>query len=322
MLIYVTLLLYYHQQSIMLEGHVSVIIPTYNGAHKLSGILNLLKDRSDQFDELIVVVDGSTDNTIELLESFQSSIPKLKIIQQQNQGRAVVRNTGAREAQGKLLIFFDDDMLPEPQCINTHISHHSKIPGSLLSGGLSEFVSSKPHEIQHYRVWSRTQWNQTLKKAREIICTETNIGISAANFSIPKQLFEDIGMFNENLTDGEDFDLAYRAYRLGHPIYLNYDAFAWHNDDIDFIKYLSRTRECWAASKLLQKKNPELYIDYYKPREKQLKSYRKYFYFFFTFRFWTKAIQKNKLLFLPQKIRYKLYDIVILANAAYFPHKV
>lgn len=306
----------------MLVTQVSVIIPTYNGAHKLSGILNLLKGRSDQFDELIVVVDGSTDNTRVLLESYQSSIPKLKIIWQQNGGRAVVRNTGAREAKGNLLIFFDDDMLPEPQCINTHISHHSKVSNSLLSGGLSEFLSSTPHEIQHYRIWSRTQWNQTLKKEKEIICTENNIGISAANFSISKKLFEEIGMFNENLTDGEDFDLAYRAHRLGHPIYLNYDAFAWHNDDIDFIKYLSRTRECWAVSKLLQKTNPDLYVEYYKAREKQLKSYRKYFYFFFTFRFWTKAIQKNKLSFLPQKVRYKLYDIVILANAAYFPNKI
>ena len=113
---------------------VSVIIPTFNGAHKLANIFKALKAQTFSDFELVVVVDGSNDNTKEVLDQYKKEFQNCKVIYQQNGGRAKVRNAGAKEAGGDLLIFFDDDMLPEPDCVAIHFQHHEKFSGSILMG--------------------------------------------------------------------------------------------------------------------------------------------------------------------------------------------
>src|SRR6187397_1060160 len=95
----------------------SVIIPTYNGAHKVVNVLRALEQQTHLPDEVVVVIDGSTDNTAELLRTNTFKLPSLRIIEQPNGGRAQVRNRGAKEASQDLLIFFDDDMRPVPQSV-------------------------------------------------------------------------------------------------------------------------------------------------------------------------------------------------------------
>lgn len=113
---------------------ISVIIPTFNGFHKIMRILKKLEQQSKKPDEVIVVVDGSTDETVRLLQQKQFSFKAFKIIERENGGRSKVRNKGAKEAGGDLLIFFDDDMLPEPDCVAIHFQHHEKFSGSILMG--------------------------------------------------------------------------------------------------------------------------------------------------------------------------------------------
>lgn len=192
---------------------VSIIISTYNGAHKINGILDILKYKTDEFFELIVVIDGSTDNSLEVISSYKEYFPVLHIIYQENQGRAVVKNTGACKASGELLLFFDDDMLPTQNCINEHIYHHEKFKNTLLTGGLSEFTLENSSDIQHYRVWLRNKWNTELRKRKFLKYDKFNLGLSSANFSISKKLFYTIGMFDSKLTDSEDLDLAQRAFK-------------------------------------------------------------------------------------------------------------
>ena len=87
----------------------SIVVPTFNRADiilsTLSGILN------QQFKnfEIIVVDDGSTDNTLEKLKSFQEKNKQIKIITQENKERGAARNNGFKNSTGAYVLFFDSD---------------------------------------------------------------------------------------------------------------------------------------------------------------------------------------------------------------------
>jgi glycosyltransferase involved in cell wall biosynthesis len=108
---------------------VSVIIPTYNGAHKLSNLLDALLGQSYSDFEVVVVVDGSTDNTLEVLNRYEQKFSHLKTLIQDNQGRSKVRNRGVEHSTGDLLIFYDDDMVPFPDSVKRHLQFHENHHG-------------------------------------------------------------------------------------------------------------------------------------------------------------------------------------------------
>ena len=87
---------------------VSIIIPVYNVSKYLSRCLNSVLFADDTI-EVIVVNDGSTDNSLDIINSFQNQYPKLKVVSQINRGLSAARNAGMRIATGKYLWFVDGD---------------------------------------------------------------------------------------------------------------------------------------------------------------------------------------------------------------------
>src|SRR5688572_5027021 len=104
----------------------TVIISTYNGAEKLPFLLEALTVQTFQDFELVVVIDGSTDNTMEVLQKFAERFKFFRIIQQTNGGRSKVKNRGVAEAHADLLIFYDDDMVPSVDSVERHVELHKK----------------------------------------------------------------------------------------------------------------------------------------------------------------------------------------------------
>lgn len=300
---------------------VSVIIPTYNGAHKLPGILQALRNQSVSPFDIVVVIDGSTDETLQVLQELQLTIPSLRVVEQENKGRAAVRNTGMRVAQGELLIFFDDDMLPERDCIEKHVQHHEKHKGSVLTGGLREPFDDDSPEIVKYKAYLSNKWNAGLKTDNGRL-DKSSIFITAANFSIYKRDMEYLGGFDERLNDAEDFDLAVRAFKAGLPLFFKHDVFAWHNDVFTTSQYIRRQRQYTVANEKLMSINPVLATDRFKTPVKKPVGWRRLLFRFFVGKVWIRAVDKNFFKYLPQNVKYKLYDLIITANGVYYPEKV
>jgi glycosyltransferase involved in cell wall biosynthesis len=94
----------------MAKKTVSVVIPTYNEARYIKGCLtSLLAQRKDLL-EIIVVDDGSTDETIALIQELATKYPIIRLLKQKHLGPGAARNKGAKVAQGTILVFVDADM--------------------------------------------------------------------------------------------------------------------------------------------------------------------------------------------------------------------
>ena len=92
----------------------SIVTPTYNRAYALSRIAEaILKQDFDDY-EWIIVDDGSTDDTKDIVAKLKKDNPKIKYLQQDNKGASVARNRGASEAQGEWIVYLDSDDQPLP----------------------------------------------------------------------------------------------------------------------------------------------------------------------------------------------------------------
>ncbi|MCS6821656.1 MAG: glycosyltransferase [Microscillaceae bacterium] len=300
---------------------VSVIIPTYNGANKLPNILRALAQQTFQDFETIVVVDGSTDNTIDILESGKNwGLKDFKYIVQPNVGRAKVRNRGAAEAKGDLLIFFDDDMMPFEKTVDIHHQFHQTYSNSILVGRSSQKVdTSYPfHDFFLYRHEIEKKWYKNFNSPNFIPVGLGNYVFSTQNLSMPKNLFEQLGRFDERLTDSEDFDLCMRAFRQNVPIYFSYEAVAWHCDFLNIEQYIKRQVQYWHSKKKLAQLRPE-YVQMHPISFQNAispKNWKYYLKSIFIYNSFWKFITHSKAFrkLVPASLRFKIYSFIVDAS--------
>lgn len=289
---------------------VSVIVPTFNGAHRLPFLLNSLAQQIFQDFELVVVVDGSTDNSHQVLKRFNSVFKNFKIVIQTNKGRAGARNSGALAANGSIFIFVDDDVKLSPETIQSHVEHHKKERSSVLVGSIVEEEGERSTDVQKYRRKLSIKWQSALG------ITQTKIQepyLSAANFSIEKTTFDQLNGFDERLKDCEDHDLAIRIQAKGLSIYFDPGIISWHLDSITAWSYLRRLKDYKKAylnlcSRYGWQKEPS-----------STKFPKRVAYWLLSFPFWIHYIDTHMLIWLPEKIRYKLYDAIFFSQSEVFP---
>jgi glycosyltransferase involved in cell wall biosynthesis len=304
---------------------VSVIIPTYNGAHRLMNLLHSLEQQQVKPDEVLIVVDGSTDNTISLLQESRLQLPGMRIIERSNGGRAKVRNTGATAAIGAVLLFVDDDMILPEDWVANHIAHHQQYPGSIMTGRLEDKDLDTLGDFLQFKNWLHRKWSagiETPAAADSFVMSAPYI--TANNFSIPAAVFAQLGGFDERLTDAEDYDMAKRALQLSIPVWFSHKAFAWNNDrdNITCSKYIKRVRQYTAAQQRLQELKPEMYGADHQYASNPPAGIKGFIFRSLCRPFWIRSVDGGYWKWLPAAWRYKLYDMIVTANASFYPEKV
>jgi glycosyltransferase involved in cell wall biosynthesis len=296
-----------------MEPTITVVVSTYNGALKLPVILEALARQTISNFELLIVVDGSTDNTLLVLDGYRHQFQSFAIISQTNSGRACVRNRGAQEASGTILIFYDDDMIPKEDSVQRHITIHQQHKKCAVSGNQVEFVERNKTDVQNYKATRVQRWLSKYKTGVTHL-GKNNFFFTAANCSVSKALFVEMGGFNERLTDAEDFDFGMRVFNSGNNVFFDRDNTAIHNDRITARSYVNRLRQYQQASKKLAVINPEV------ARPARRSNFVKHsFYSLFAFSFWLRLMDGEQLLFLPNALRYKLYDVVLHSLSVEYP---
>lgn len=105
----------------------SIIVPSYNVAATLHETLTALLAQTFSDYEVVIVDDGSTDETAQIAENFTSD-PRVRLVQQRNRGLAGARNTGIAASKGTFLGFCDADDIWEPTKLATHVAHLQLLP--------------------------------------------------------------------------------------------------------------------------------------------------------------------------------------------------
>jgi len=138
-------------RSLEFNKKVSVVVPTYNSATTLQLTLESIKNqelttKERKLSEIIVVDDGSTDNTLNVINKY-AKFYQLKYFKQNNMGRAQTRNTGAMLADGEVLIFIDSDIILEKHFIREHAIRHEFLDKVVLIG-FKENINSDDKRLQ------------------------------------------------------------------------------------------------------------------------------------------------------------------------------
>ena len=186
---------------------VSVIIPTYNRANLIEkAIKSVLSQTYQDFEIIIVVDDGSTDNTEEIMKGFKDKRVKYIKEYKENRGISVARNTGIKMAKGKYIALLDSDDEWLPEKLDKQIKvFKSEFPevGVVYSNALYIDESGK----------NMNRKLRNSKKAEgyiyEDLLGKSCVG-SPSSFLIKKECFNRVGLFDDLLSGQEDWDMWIR----------------------------------------------------------------------------------------------------------------
>ncbi len=199
-----------HHQT-CLNLFISVVIPVYNGAEFLKKNLPALVASADSETEIILVDDGSTDNSVEIGEQFGAKIISLN----KNSGSAHARNIGVEQSKGEIILFIDADVVVQPETIqNLREIFAAKPEYSALFGSYDD-APAAPDFFSQYRNLMHHFFHQTGNSEAETFWS----GFGA----IKRQVFLELGGFNHKdfeIPSVEDIELGYRLREKGHRILL------------------------------------------------------------------------------------------------------
>jgi glycosyltransferase involved in cell wall biosynthesis len=300
--------------------NITVVIPTFNGANKIPTVLSALNRQAvgATFD-VIVVIDGSSDATVSVIDEFRREAKyNIEVITQTNKGRAEAKNAGASRAQNGLLIFYDDDMEPDSNSIAKHFAFHSVHTNAILTGSALEVEGSGKSDVQNYKATLTQKWT-CVYPDQPVEFGFNEIFFTSANCSMRKETYELIGGFNSMLTDAEDLEFAVRADEKGASVFFDKSNAAIHHDPITCKSYIRRQRQYRSAHQFLVDHYPDRFASRTLDVNTLRYQLKRIWFFLFSSSAWTDAVDDGKLLFLPRKFRYKLYDWIIQAQSVVFP---
>jgi len=189
---------------------ISVVIPTYNYGHFLRDAIDSALAQTHPAFEIIVVDDGSTDNTPEILAGYGD---RIRVISQQNKGVGAARNAGIAASHGDYIAFLDSDDIMKPRKLECDIARFASDPElGLVHCGVEWFDNAG--KTLSIRLTGLEGWVAPVLLGLD----QEVISAPGSGIAVPKRVAEEIGGFDPRLQPSEDWDFCYRVavrYRFG-----------------------------------------------------------------------------------------------------------
>lgn len=174
---------------------VSVVIPVCNGERYLREALESVFAQGHRPIEVIVIDDGSTDNSAEIASSFDSTV---SVIRQQNQGPAAARNRGIEASSGEFIAFLDADDLWLPEKLDRQVAHFKAHPDLDIVGARQ-----------------RNFWMPEVSEEQGASSEDDADGQSSQVLLIRRSAFDRVGLLDERLAHRDAMDWLLRARDAG-----------------------------------------------------------------------------------------------------------
>jgi cellulose synthase/poly-beta-1,6-N-acetylglucosamine synthase-like glycosyltransferase/peptidoglycan/xylan/chitin deacetylase (PgdA/CDA1 family)/spore germination protein YaaH len=223
---------------------VSVLVPAYNEALVIENTINsLLASDYDNY-EILVIDDGSSDNTSSIVRDRYSGNERVKLFSEANEGKATALNTGLRRAKGEIVVALDADTLFAPQTLGA-LAHRFYDPRLGAVAGNAK-VGNRINIVTRWQALEYiTSQNMDRRAFASLNCITVVPGAVGA---WRRDLIEQAGGFQSD-TLAEDQDLTLSIRRMGYTIGYEEDAIAW-TEAPDGLGALARQRFRWAFGTL------------------------------------------------------------------------
>lgn len=206
--------------------NISVIIPSFNRSERLEKAINSVLQQSHECMELIVVDDGSTDGTAQLVEQISNTDPRVRYFYQDNQGVSAARNFGLSKVKGDWIAFLDsdDEWLPEKLSQQVQLLKQS----DLLICHTEEIWVRNGVRVNQMKKHQK-QGGDVFEKSLAMCA------MSPSSIMIHKSVFDDVGVFDESFIVCEDYDLwlriaaKYEVAYVEEPMIIKYGG---HEDQL------------------------------------------------------------------------------------------
>lgn len=201
---------------------VSVVVPVLNREKSIGNCLKSLVDMDYPSYEVIVVDNGSTDNTVQIVKEF-----RVRLVREKRKGPYMARNAGIKAARGGLILFIDSDCLATTNLLHCLVK---EFRNDTIAGVGGPIISHQPETLVedfghlagiHQYSYPRgiLKWNK--KKF-------LSGGIFTSNAMFRKDVLEKLHHFDDDFMSGGDYDFCWRLQRAGYLLYFTPDAVVYH----------------------------------------------------------------------------------------------
>ena len=242
---------------------ITVVIPTYNRYVLLKRAITSLYNQTYQPKEIIVVDDGSTDDTFQIKNDF----PEILYIYQENRGVSAARNVGIQKASCAWIAFLDSDDEFHPEKLQKQVAFHQQNPNILMSYTAERWIrNGKEVKVpKKYRKIGKDAFVENLSYCN----------IAPSSVLLHKNILDDVGLFNENLEVCEDYDMWLRItqkYEVGLINEKLIYKYAGHDEQLGFRKGMDAMR-VQVLEKLIKKSKNQKQIEFLQRELEEKKRY-------------------------------------------------
>jgi glycosyltransferase involved in cell wall biosynthesis len=241
----------------------SIIIPVFNDRRIDQCLQSLFKNNLADC-EVICVDNNSTDPEIKkILNKY-----KVKYLLEKNAGSYHARNTGAKNAEGDILIFTDSDCVPQENWVQSINKAFSKnIDGIMgkISGINKNKIAKQEQKFYEAVAGKFLKKNVPLKR------------IDTRNFAVKKNIFLKQGGFNEQLQFGGDMEFGARIHQAGYKIFYEESVLVSHSNETDMDKIINKRIQQNFDNYHILKFHNRNFIEQYFPHFLEINKYEKYY---------------------------------------------
>jgi len=223
-------------------AHISVIIPCRNSAKTLASTLSSLVYQTFKDWEAIIVDDGSTDETAELLAAIARTEKRIRVVGGNSKGASAARNLGLRMAKSKLIAFLDSDDIWEPSRLSMLVWFLNDNPTTDVAYSRFAFFNSRLGDC----VTQSTVPDGPLTVGDFL---KENLVGTMSNVIVSRYALQKIGVLREDMEHGEDREWLVRAAAMGFNICgLNQTLLHYRTSVSGLSSELSKMFDGWRAS--------------------------------------------------------------------------